>query len=38
MSIDLVLARIDKEWKLLKHGPDLPETICWFDRRASPRG
>ncbi|MBI3709771.1 MAG: hypothetical protein HY246_19150 [Proteobacteria bacterium] len=36
MSIDRVLARIDREWKALEHDPDLAEPICWFDRRPLP--
>ncbi|MBI3706094.1 MAG: hypothetical protein HY246_00115 [Proteobacteria bacterium] len=38
MSIGRVLARIDREWKALGQDPDLAHTICWFDRRPSPRG
>jgi hypothetical protein len=37
-SVDRVLARIDREWKAQKHDPGLVDPICWFDRRASPRG
>jgi hypothetical protein len=38
MSIDRVLARIDREWRAQGYDPNLAEPICWFDRRPLPRG
>ncbi|MBI3708672.1 MAG: hypothetical protein HY246_13490 [Proteobacteria bacterium] len=38
LGADLVLAQIEKEWKALKHDPDLLDSICWFTWRKSRRG